>query len=305
MNVSSILEAPRKLARALRREQGAPASRTPADVLPEVRRPGFAFPDDLPKYWWGGDPVRTLLLAGLSATFPPGERFFIQSVRAYQDQIRDPELREAVRRFIGQEAQHSKEHHVLNHFLESRGVGLAAIEKRIQGMLDEMRRAYTPEQQLAHTAAVEHFTALLSEEVLLKYDRVLEEMDPRVAPIWAWHAIEETEHKAVAFDVYRAIGGSEWIRVREMLIVSVLFPLNTALHLWMLMEQAGESRNLAAWARSSVYFWVSPGIFRKMIPAYLRYYSPTFHPWKHDTRAMVAKAKRRWLRDGEVAAAAE
>lgn len=295
MNVERLADAPRKLARALRRAPAGPASRTPADMLPEVRRPGFTFAADLPRWWWGGDPVRTLLLAALSATFPPGERFFIHSVRNYQDRIDDPELREAVRRFIGQEAQHSKEHNALNDFLESRGVRLGPIEKKIQTMLEEMKKRYSPERQLAHTAAVEHFTALLSEEVLLKYEEALGDMDPRVAPIWAWHAIEETEHKAVAFDVYRAMGGTEWVRLSEMALVSVLFPLNTAVHLLQLMSEAGEQRNARAWLRAFEWFWVRPGVLRKMLPAYLRYYSPGFHPWNQDTRALVEEAKRRWL----------
>ena len=278
-----------------RESKTAPLSRTPADVLPEVRRPGFTFSGDIPRYWWGGDPVRTLLLSALSASFPPGEKFFIQSVRHYQDQITDPELQDAVRRFIGQEAQHSKEHHVFNEFLEARGVRVAAVEERIANLLARMRREHSPERQLAHTVSVEHFTALLSEELLLKFDEALDDMDPAVAPIWAWHAIEETEHKAVAFDVYRAVGGSERVRIQEMLVTSLLFPLHTTLSLLKLMEEAGELANVGGWLRAFEWFWIRPGVFRKMLPAYLRFFSPDFHPWNQDTRALVEKARRRWL----------
>lgn len=283
------------LTQTFHRDDRGPASKTPADVMPEVRRPGFKFTDDLPRWWWGNDPVRTLLLCALSASFPPGERFFIHSVRHYQDKIEDPELQDAVRRFIGQEAQHSKEHNGLNRFLLERGVDVGAVEQRIQKLIDKMRDEYSPERQLAHTVAVEHFTALLSEELLLKYDDAVGDMDPRIAPIWAWHAIEETEHKAVAFDVYRAIGGSEATRIREMLLVSVLFPMNTTISLVRLMREAGELGNARAWLSALAWFWVRPGALRKMIPAYLRFYAPGFHPWQLDTRAMVAKAKARWL----------
>lgn len=275
--------------------QSPSASRTPRDVLPEVRRPGFAFREEVSNHWWGGDPVRTLLLSALSASFPPGEKLFIQSVRHYLDRIDDPELLDAVRRFVGQEAQHSKEHHAFNQFLEGRGVRVGEVEKTIAGLLDRLKSESTPEELLAHTVAVEHFTALMSEEMLLKYDEAIEEMDPGVAPIWAWHAIEETEHKAVAFDVYRAVGGSEWIRIKAMLIASVMFPLNTTLSLLKLMDEAGELRNVGAWLRAFEWFWLRPGVFRKMIPAYLRFYQPGFHPWNHDTRELVEKAKRRWL----------
>src|SRR5699024_11308900 len=101
----------------------------------------------------------------------------------------------------------------------------------VQWFMDWMRKRFSPERQLAHTVAVEHFTALMAEEFLLKYDDVLETMDPRMAPVWAWHAIEESEHKAVAFDVYKAIGGSEFVRISEMAMVSIMFPLFSSIHL--------------------------------------------------------------------------
>ncbi|PAV27125.1 hypothetical protein C8D92_101250 [Tamilnaduibacter salinus] len=269
-----------------------PSSQAP---LPEVRHPEFDFPADLPKYWWDNDPVKTLLLAALSSSFPPGEKFFIDSVRHFQDRITDPELKKAVRAFIGQEAHHSKEHKEFNEFLDQRGIGLARLEREIQGFMDWMRSNLSPERQLAHTVAVEHFTAMMAEDFLLKYDEALEEMDPRIAPVWAWHAIEESEHKAVAFDVYKAIGGSEWTRISEMMFVSVIFPVFTSLHVIQLMKADGQLGNLKSWARAVDYMWGRPGVFRRMIPSYLRFYSPRFHPWNHNPRDMIEKAKRRWL----------
>ncbi|MDO8330974.1 MAG: metal-dependent hydrolase [Fluviicoccus sp.] len=267
-----------------------------AVFIPVVRRPDFDFPADLPKYWWDNDPAKTLLLAALSASFPAGERFFIDSVRHYQDQITDPELQKAIRGFIGQEAHHSKEHKLLNGYLEERGIGLGRLDREIQGFMDWMRKNLSPERQLAHTVAVEHFTALLAEEFLLKYDP-LDQMDPRMAPIWAWHAIEESEHKAVAFDVYKAIGGSEFVRVTEMMAVSVLFPVFSGIHLVQLMKEAGELGNVKSWVQGVNYMFGKPGVFRKLLPAYFKYYSPNFHPWNHDATPLVEKAKKKWLGD--------
>lgn len=65
----------------------AETSATPPDMIPKVRQPNFDLAEDVPRYWWGNDPARTLLLAAMSSGFPPGERFFIDSVRYYQDQI--------------------------------------------------------------------------------------------------------------------------------------------------------------------------------------------------------------------------
>ncbi|MBU83646.1 MULTISPECIES: metal-dependent hydrolase [unclassified Alcanivorax] len=274
------------------------ASKTPKNMIPKVRRPQFAFSEanDMPRYWWDNDPAKTLLLAALSASFPPGERFFIDSVRHYQDQITDPELKKAIKGFIGQEAHHSREHELMNGFLQERGVDLARLEREILGFMNLMRKYLSPERQLAHTVAVEHFTALMAEEFLLKYD-ALEEMDPRIAPIWAWHAIEESEHKAVAFDVYKAIGGSEFTRVTEMMIVSVLFPVFSAVHLVQLMKEDGQLGNMKSWLGAVNYMWGRPGVFRKLLPSYFKFYSPRFHPWNHDARGLVEKAKKKWLGD--------
>ena len=274
------------------------ASKTPKNMIPKVRRPQFAFSEanDMPRYWWDNDPAKTLLLAALSASFPPGERFFIDSVRHYQDQITDPELKKAIKGFIGQEAHHSREHELMNGFLQERGVDLARLEREILGFMNLMRKYLSPERQLAHTVAVEHFTALMAEEFLLKYD-ALEEMDPRIAPIWAWHAIEESEHKAVAFDVYKAIGGSEFTRVTEMMIVSVLFPVFSAVHLVQLMKEDGQLGNMKSWLSGLNYMWGRPGVFRKLLPSYFKFYSPRFHPWDHDAQGLVEKAKKKWLGD--------
>ena len=274
------------------------ASKTPKNMIPKVRRPQFAFSEanDMPRYWWDNDPVKTLLLAAMSASFPPGERFFIDSVRHYQDQITDPELKKAIKGFIGQEAHHSREHELMNGFLQERGVDLARLEREILGFMNLLRKHLSPERQLAHTVAVEHFTALMAEEFLLKYD-ALEEMDPRIAPIWAWHAIEESEHKAVAFDVYKAIGGSEFTRVTEMMIVSVLFPVFSAVHLVQLMKEDGQLGNVKSWLGAVNYMWGRPGVFRRLLPAYFKFYSPNFHPWDHDARDLVEKAKKKWLGD--------
>ncbi|MFL1453292.1 metal-dependent hydrolase [Marinobacter sp. GN3S48] len=279
--------------KAIRSPKRKPA-KSPLSMIPQVRRPNIDLAEDVPKYWWDNDPVKTLLLAALSSGFPPGETFFIDSVRHYQDRITDPELKKAVRAFIGQEAHHSREHKLLNGFLEERGVGLGRLEAEVQAFMDWMRKNFSAERQLAHTVAVEHFTALMAEEFLLKYD-ALEEMDPRMAKIWAWHAIEESEHKAVAFDVFKAVGGRESVRLQEMLIVSVIFPVFTSIHLVQLMKEDGQLGNLKSWAGALNYMWGKPGVFRRLLPSYLKFYSPKFHPWNHDARALVEKAKAKWL----------
>src|ERR1700754_4374035 len=84
----------------------------------KVRRMDFEFGSDIPELWAVGNPMLTALMAGLSASFPPGERYFIESVKHYADQVTNPDLKERIRGFIGQEANHTKEHLAFNEFLD-------------------------------------------------------------------------------------------------------------------------------------------------------------------------------------------
>ena len=196
------------------------AMNSAADI--KVRRMDFEFPDDIPEFWYANDPYRTLLLTALSGTFPEGERFFVDSVRQFQDQVTDPELKKAIRAFIGQEAHHSKEHRVLNEMMERKGYPLSKIDAFGKRGLAYLRKRLSPQRQLAMTCALEHFTAILADQLLNNREEFLDKMDPRVAKIWAWHAIEETEHKAVAFDVFRATVDDEFLFGPDLLVAPVL-----------------------------------------------------------------------------------
>ena len=262
----------------------------------KVRRMDFDFPDDIPDFWHGNEPFRTLLLATLSAGFPDGERFFIDSVRHYRDRITDPALQKAISAFIGQEGHHSKEHDVLNRMMKARGFNLGRVERSVKIGMDMFRQRLSPERQLAHTAAAEHLTALMAEGFILD-ENILAEMDPRMAALWAWHAVEETEHKAVAFDVLRTVSGDEWVRRSQMALTTVLFVGYTSYDFYRLMKDSGYARDVGLWLRGMDYFWGRKGVFRKMIPAYVQYYRRDFHPWDHDSTALVARIKRKYLGD--------
>ena len=274
------------------------AARQPAvDPAIKVRRMDFAFSDDIPAFWFANDPFRTLLLTGLSGTFPAGERFFVDSVRHFQDQVQDPALRTAIRGFIGQEAHHSKEHLVLNAFMERKGYPVSRIEAFSERGLKWLRKRLSPQRQLAMTCALEHFTAILADQLLQNRAEFIDRMDPRVAPIWAWHAVEETEHKAVAFDVFRATVDDEWIRRSQMAIQTVEFLFFVNLHLMQLMTKSGRMTDLKMWAGAANFLWGKPGVLRQLLPAYLAYYRRDFHPWQHDNRAQVEAIKAEFLGD--------
>jgi predicted metal-dependent hydrolase len=260
----------------------------------KVRRIEFDFADDIPEFWFDGDPVRTVLLTALSGGFPEGERFFIDSVRHFQEQVQDPELRQAIRAFIGQEAHHGKQHERLNAFLEARGYPVSRIDRNVGRLMKQLQKYLSPERQLAHTAAIEHFTAMLAEQYLLD-PAELEKIHPQLAAIVGWHAVEEAEHKAVAFDVYKTTVDDEWVRVSQMAVSTFLFVTFSGVDFLRLMRLSGRAGDWRMWLRSADHFWGRKGVFRKMLPAYLRYYRRDFHPDETDSRALQEAVKQKYL----------
>ncbi|MFO0693781.1 MAG: metal-dependent hydrolase [Polyangiales bacterium] len=262
---------------------------TPIDI--PVRHMGFAFPEDLPRHWCGGDPFETHLLNALSLTFPIGEKQFIDSVRAFADQITDAQLKDDVRAFVGQEMQHSREHQAFNDWIASLGLPAAYVENDIKQRIARTNKIFKPIHQLAVTCALEHFTAIMA-EAFLTNPELLAEFDERVRTMWVWHAIEETEHKSVAFDVFEHVGGEYSTRVWTMMLITFLFIRNQTHFHRTLMKADGELFNVKSWARGLYKYWGPKGVFTKLAPAYLAYYRRDFHPWQHDNRELVARYKR-------------
>jgi predicted metal-dependent hydrolase len=259
-----------------------------------VRRMAFAFTPDIPENWADDNPMVTALMAGLSAVFPPGERYFIESVRHYADRVQDPELKERIRGFIGQEANHSKEHSAFNRFLDARGLPIGRIEKFVEARLKTLKERSSPEANLARTVALEHMTAFLA-SALLESPEILARVHPTVAAFWAWHAIEEIEHRSVAFDVYKQFVDDERLRLRTMASITALFCTLSAIRTAVIMRRTGNLLNLAAWAGGFDMMFGRPGILRKTLPLYRAYYRRDFHPDQHDNQAAVERAKSQYL----------
>ncbi len=233
------------------------------------------------------DLILSHLAASLSAVFPDGEDFFVRSVRHYRDQITDPELKRQVAGFIGQEAMHGREHRALNDRLDQLGYPTKRFERFTRKGLEFRTRVAPPIANLAATAALEHFTATLAEMLLTDEEARDLFGDEQLRSLFLWHALEESEHKAVAFDVYRAVGGSERLRVFTMVTLRYGFVLGMAVQIAVSLmgDPAARERGRlrASWRR----FRRSPLVSRKIWDQLCEYDRHDFHPDDHDTEALV------------------
>lgn len=240
----------------------------------------------VPRDWCHDDAFQTSFLNALSLLFPEGERFFVDSVK--QQRERAPGLEHDIAGFIGQEAMHGKEHRALNELLALHGYASAPkIDAALRRFLGLVRKTLSPMSQLAATCALEHFTAMLAES-LLTDDRMRGEIDPSVRQLWLWHALEEAEHKAVAFDVYRAAGGGYVRRASIMLLTTVVFFAAQAIAHARLMVDRKILWKPWTWLGGATRLWLWPGYFTRLVPAYLAYFRPGFHPDDRDTSAVLA-----------------
>jgi predicted metal-dependent hydrolase len=251
-----------------------------------------------PRHWMGGDAWETQLMNALSLTFPAGERFFMRSVRALREHVRDPLLAAQVKTFLAQEAMHGREHSVLNRWLKSFGYPAGSIERRLEARIHEKAVARSALDNLAVTCALEHFTAILA-KLLLTDASLRARFHESMLPLWMWHAIEELDHKAVAFDVYAAASGSYERRVLWMVAASVGLISATLIIQWHLLKRDGAHTDLRGYLRGLARYAGPRGLLRPIVPAYLRYYRRDFHPWQEDDRALIAAAERELTRMAE------
>jgi predicted metal-dependent hydrolase len=279
------------------------AKSTPADVAVPPRDIHFDVSEARNGHWLGGDPVGTAVFNALSLTFPDGERMFIDAVRHFRGEV-SGKLAEDVKGFIAQEAIHSREHHSLNLLIDRERYPVAEVEAAIRERV-EFARSRGPMRMLVATIALEHFTAMMA-DAHARHRDLFEEVAPGIERMWRWHAVEETEHKAVAFDVFLQVT-RKWPplkrylrRVISMGFISYYFTRNITHYAALLLQADGYSYEDAAKAVKR-YVWRKPGLFSRNWRTYFAWYRPGFHPWDKDNRAMVADWKAEF--DNDVAAA--
>ncbi|HET8706228.1 MAG TPA: metal-dependent hydrolase [Pseudomonadales bacterium] len=254
-----------------------------------VRRMDFSF-DDVPAHWFDNDPYLTHVFNALSSMFPDGERFFVDSVRALRDQVHDPEFQKQISAFIGQEAMHSKEHLEFNALAKSHGYDLKKLEKWTAKFLS-VKRFFGPKMHLAATAALEHFTALLAAH-LMQRPELNSTLHPKMQQLWLWHCVEESEHKSVAFDLYRTLYGDDWKayvdRCFAMLVAFTLIMIAMQVFTVELMREDKQLLNIRSWLKGGWRLWGYKGLFTQMAPEFMMYFRPGFDPKQQDTRELEA-----------------
>ena len=263
--------------------------KTPPDLAITPRDRRFGRGQTQSRWWLGGDPIATAFYNALSVTFPRGEAFFIESVRAFRDGA-SPKLSEEINAFIKQEVAHSREHVSFNKRVVDAGYDITLLEEKVVQSL-ALTKGRAEILNLAVTMVLEHYTAIMA-HAFLKDSAHFAGADEEIKALWRWHAIEEIEHKGVAYDTWLH-ATRDWTRAKRwrtkaliMLLVTKNFWTNRYKGMVELLRQDG----ISGWrmhARIIWFFFGNPGIGRKLIPAWAALFMPGFHPWNHDDRNLI------------------
>lgn len=269
--------------------ESKPVVRTPDNVAIKPQRMGFEFGEKVPRYWLNNSFILSHTMNALSVLFPQGEQFFVDAVRHYQDQIQDPKLKKEVRGFIGQEAMHSLEHKSMNQHVRDKGMPVEELEQHLEVVLG-LAKNLPKRHQLAITCALEHMTAMMA-DMLLERSDVREDMHETMRPLWVWHAIEETEHKAVTYDVFNQVGGTYAERTFYLAFSTAALGLMASYFTTRMMLNDRKNFSLKDSARGLWRMWGKNGTFSSLVPTWLEYFKPGFHPWDHDNSELIARFK--------------
>jgi predicted metal-dependent hydrolase len=241
----------------------------------------------VPRAWHAGSVLATGVSNGVNMLFPHGERFFVRSVKYFLDRIDDPELRTQIKGFFGQEGRHAREHDRFNEILRAQGYEIDRFLDQYTKISSWIESKTPKKLNLAITAASEHFTAILAEGALSR--DVLDECHPSMRTLLAWHAAEEIEHKAVAYDVLQKIDPSYALRIAGLVMATVLL---TGFWTWgavTLLRQDGMTwKKFVGELRSAPEEKRDPVIRRVFLRGIRQYLRRDFHPSQNQNDNLAA-----------------
>lgn len=235
--------------------------------------------------------VLSAFWVGLSSTFPLGEAEFIRSVKLFEGQLKDPKLKAEVADFAAQEAHHGLQHKKLNKHFDNNGFHTKQVEALVKEKIDERATKWSPEKRLMRTVCAEHITSVMA-HYALTHPEATGRVPESFRNMFLWHAIEEIEHKSVAFDVYKStVGDMAKLKRHYFGFIFYEFPLSYFLITRFLLKQRGHKATWAERKEMFKFLFGDNGLVSSVKHLYMMFFKKGFHPWNHDDSALIDEWK--------------
>lgn len=272
-------------------------SKKKVDIPLLRRRVDFKFPKSISKHWLSKSPFRTHLLNSFTLIFPDGEKYFIRSTLKFLNQIKNQKLKKDAKTFMAQESQHSIQHEKFFENLREQGYDVDKLLFFTELIAyDIIERVFSSKMNLSTTAGLEHYTAMLA-EIGLEGD-ILKHAQKKMRDLFEWHAAEEIEHKAVAYDVLQSIDDSYTLRVFGLVVATLLLFGFSSLCTTSLLYRDRKLLDKKVWLDFIEFLFIKEKLFFKSTAIILRYLKPNYHPWQTNNYATAKKVFRRLLKEG-------
>lgn len=229
--------------------------------------------------WSRSSPEFSMFINALGMHVPYFERYLIKALGRARQEISDPELNADIGRINGQEAHHAKNFIAFNAAMAKRYPKMACYEEEVKAYFSKHAKEDSLKEMVGFTAGYETFTFLAGAIILDNYEKWMGDSDPTMKAMWVWHQVEEIEHGAVAFDVYRTLYGKhEWFRKWK--VVTALTHIATET-----LKSYTHMAKVEGWLRNPFNGAMKVGyccqmLLRLLINA-LPVFKRSYHPYRH------------------------
>jgi len=254
----------------------------------------------IPARWFKRQAFASIFFDAGSVSIPEAERLVISTAEEAAQYVIDPVLREKLHKLIAEETAHSRVHDAYNAYLARKGYPVAKYEKEFAGWARWLNTRFSLMTRLAICATVEHFTACISRQILDTGIFEGEDVDERMDRVWTWHALEELDHRAIAFDLYTEMGGTYARRFWSALIGSFLFMYIHNRCFLAFLRKKKLLRRWSAWKIGLPFLFGKNGIYRHFIPDWWKFFHPRFHPSLIPIRNVLKKQLRHYHIESEL-----
>jgi len=260
-----------------------------------VRKKDYQFSKDLERFWLVDSAFATHFANTLHVLFPPGENFFVKVINKVISQIPNEKIKQDAKNFSAQEMQHSLQHKKFLSVLRHQGYNFNLLENVASQTMGYIEKKWPQKLQVSMVAAFEHYTALFA-KIALESD-LLEHTDEEMKTLFEWHAAEEIEHKAVAFDVLKELDDNYILRAGGMVASTTILWGLMGLGLFTFLKKDKKLFDFATLFQAYQVFLGERQLGLRSVKAFWQYFVPNFHPNQiqdaHLAKAIFEKHEQR------------